>query len=333
MSDQNMQLNAVDVDVQLRELKALRWNSKVFGHYLASCHYDPESIRSIAPAPGEFQLAWQAPKFQDFRRAWFLDACQKLKVAPILHRKVWEEAYVLKCLESTGLLHPGSRGLGFGCGEEPFGSVFADRGVEVVVTDLDPGSQAANGWVKSRQHASNIETIYRPTLVSREKFDSLVTFEYLDMNRIPMDLAGQFDFCWSVCALEHLGSIQLGSQFVENSLAVLKPGGFAVHTTEFNYGSDAETIESGGTVLFRKKDLEALAQRVRDLGYRVFPVSFDLGSSPVDWFIDLPPYPGDPVLIDENLKALHLKLTIEGFPCTCFGMVMQRPDFDDGPGA
>lgn len=331
MPNQNTPWNPAPFEAQLRDLKAMRWNTKVFGHHLASCHYDPETIRSTEPLPGEFQLGWQAPKFEDFRKAWFLDACSQLKVAPILHRKLWEEAYVLKCLEATGLLRPGSRGLGFGCGEEPFASVFAARDVEVVVTDLDPVSQAAAGWVESQQHASSAENAYRPAMVSREKFDSLVTFEYLDMNRIPVELSGQFDFCWSVCALEYLGSIDLGSRFVEKSMLVLKPGGFAVHSTEFNYGSDEETIDKGGTVLFRKRDLMALAQRLRDLGYKVYPVSFDLGSSPVDWFIDVPPFPGDPAFTDANLKAIHLKLTIEGFPCTCYGMVIQRPGQQAAP--
>jgi SAM-dependent methyltransferase len=232
---------------------------------------------------------------------------------------------VLKCLESANLLRPGSRGLGFGCGEEPFASAFAARGVEVVVTDLDPRSQAATGWVQNNQHASSAEKVYREELVSRAKFDSLVTFQYLDMNRIPLELSEQFDFCWSVCAMEHLGSIDLGSKFVENSMAVLKPGGFAVHTTEFNYSSNDDTIENGGTVLYRKRDIEALAQRMRQLGHFVYPVSFEVGSTPVDWFIDVPPYPGDAGFLDGNLKALHLKLMIEGFPCTCYGMVIRRP--------
>jgi hypothetical protein len=117
----------------------------------------------------------------------------------------------------------------------------------------------------------------------------------------------------------------LGSQFVENAMALLKPGGLAVHTTEFNYSSDEETIDNGATVLFRKKDIEALAQRLQMRGYKVFPVSFDVGSSPVDWFIDVPPYPGEAGFFDANLRALHLKLMIEGFPCTCYGMVIQRP--------
>jgi hypothetical protein len=199
------------------------------------------------------------------------------------------------------------------------------------MTDLDPKRQAAAGWVASSQHASSIETAFRPALVSRVKFDSLVTFQYLDMNQIPPGLAGQFDFCWSVCAMEHLGSIELGIKFFESSMAVLKPGGFAVHTAEFNFGSDEDTIEEGGTVLFRKKDFEDLARRLRGLGHRVFPLRFDLGSSPVDWFIDVPPYPGDPDFFDVQLRALHLRLMVEGYPSTCYGMVVQRADATSDP--
>ena len=41
------------------------------------------------------------------------------------------------------------------------------------------------------------------------RFDQLVTFRPVDMTAIPDDLAG-FDFCWSSCALEHLGSLAAG---------------------------------------------------------------------------------------------------------------------------
>ena len=86
-----------------------------------------------------------------------------------------------------------------------------------------------------------------------------VKLRSVDMNSIPDDIEG-YDFTWSACAFEHLGSIDKGLEFVKNSLKCLKPGGIAVHTTEFNASSDQNTLTSGPTVLFRKKDLELLGE-------------------------------------------------------------------------
>ena len=52
------------------------------------------------------------------------------------------------------------------------------------------------------------------------------------MNHLPDDLRG-FDFTWSSCALEHLGTLAAGADFVVAQMDCLRPGGVAVHTTEF----------------------------------------------------------------------------------------------------
>ena len=82
------------------------------------------------------------------------------------------------------------------------------------------------------------------------------------MNDISSDLSN-FDFCWSCCALEHLGSLSAGMRFIERSLDTLRPGGWAVHTTEFNIFSDVATIERGATVLYRQRDLRWLMEHLQ----------------------------------------------------------------------
>ena len=77
-----------------------------------------------------------------------------------------------------------------------------------------------------------------------DEFRRLVDFRYCDMNNISSDLH-EFDFCWSCCALEHLGSLSAGLRFIERSLDTLRPGGWAVHTTEFNLFSDAAQLRGG----------------------------------------------------------------------------------------
>jgi hypothetical protein len=106
----------------------------------------------------------------------------------------------------------------------------------------------------------------------------------------------------------------------------LKPGGIAVHTTEFNFHSDDETIDNWGTVLFRKRDFLKLYDRLKSLGAIVPEISFDVGQQPIDAFIDTPPYyPGQSDYYIESLKTPHLKLVIDGFPSTCYGISFQKP--------
>ena len=46
--------------------------------------------------------------------------------------------------------------------------------------------------------------------------------------------------------------------FVINSMRVLKPGGVAVHTTEFNLSSNDDTIEARDLCVYRRRDIELL---------------------------------------------------------------------------
>ena len=127
------------------------------------------------------------------------------------------------------------------------------------------------------------------------------------------DLTG-YDFCWSACAFEHLGSIEKGLAFVERSIDCLKPGGWAVHTSEYNYGSNTETIDHQDTVLFRRRDLEELAARLQAKGHRAAPFDFSMGNGLVEQYIDVMPYRDQP----------HLRMSLWGHPTTSVGVIVQR---------
>jgi hypothetical protein len=235
-----------------------------------------------------------------------------------LHRKVWEEAYVVNTLRSK--LKPGMKGIVFGVGEERLPSLFASYGCEILATDLNPNEEASQGWANTAQLGS-LDKIYKDDLVDRESFDLLVSFEYADMNNIGEHLHGQFDFCWTLCAFEHLGSIEKGLQFIENTGKLLKSGGISAHTTEFNYSQDDATIDNWGTVLFRKQDFESLAIRLSE--YALPTIDFNVGKNPIDSFIDMPPYAWHEGH-NEKLNHCHLKLMVDGFPTTCFGVSFQK---------
>ena len=78
--------------------------------------------------------------------------------------------------------------------------------------------------------------------------------------RSPDDIEPDFHFTWSSRYFEHLGSIDRGLAFIKEQMKCLRRGGVAVHTTEFNVGSNHETIDHEATVLFRRRDLQRLAR-------------------------------------------------------------------------
>ena len=267
-------------------IDSLSLNVKAMGYSLARSLAAalPPAVSSGARRVGlESKLSTQA----DVESDWFAHWCSELKIPFLYHRKLWELAYALQALFDHGMLDPGRRGLGFGSGTEPFASYFASRGVDVLITDLPQNDARAKAWSATNQHAS-IEKAYHGHLTSRQAFDRHVSYRDVDMNVIPDDLRN-FDFCWSLCAFEHLGTIRRGLDFVENALDVLRPGGVAVHTTEFNVNPLGPTTDNWATVLFQQQHIVKLAAALEAKGHKVARLNFDKGDRPLDYFIDVPP--------------------------------------------
>jgi 2-polyprenyl-3-methyl-5-hydroxy-6-metoxy-1,4-benzoquinol methylase len=240
-------------------------------------------------------------------RAW----CREMRLEPRMHRKEWEFAYILQVLEGAGVVRPGSRGLGFGVGLEPIPAVLASRGCEVTVTDLAPEEARGLGWAAMSERG--LAELNQAGICPADEFVRRVRWRPVDMNAIPAELRrGGFDFVWSSCALEHLGSIAQGQAFVLNSLECLKPAGVAAHTTEFNLSSNVLTASRQPTVLFRRCDVVgALARcRVRGWASTFNPCS---GHDQLDRAFDLPPYDG----------LVHLKLLIGRYVSTSIGMALR----------
>jgi SAM-dependent methyltransferase len=204
------------------------------------------------------------PLASDFLKE-MLSFARALNLSIMLHRKIWGFAFIEHHLMAQRAIRPLSRGLVFGVGTEKLPSLFAARGCEIVATD-GPSEVVSPDWAKTNQFSGDREKLFDPAVVDREVFERSVRFEVCDMNAIPSHFRG-FDFCWSSSALEHLGDLEAGLRFIENSLRCLKPGGVAVHVLEYNLSSNEETTRAGDTCLYRARDVDDLAGRLLDAGH------------------------------------------------------------------
>ena len=253
----------------------------------------------------------QACTFEQVQSPGYKDWCERLRVPPATHRKLWEWCYIMQSLQVAGMIQPGRRGLGFGVGVEPLTPYLAAQGCTILATDLPASASASVPWSETGQHAALLADLNRDGLCPDDEFHARVQFEAVDMNAIP-DTFRDFDFAWSSCAMEHLGDLQAGMTFLERQLQCLKPGGVSVHTTEYNVSSNDATLVDGHSVLYRRRDLEDLVVRMRDAGHDM-RITFAAGNAPEDLHVDSVPF-----------TNLHLRVHTEGFVHTSFGLIIRR---------
>ena len=252
-------------------------------------------------------------KAKDWQTQWFNRWVDELKEPARFHRKQWEFIYVMQALWERGCIQKGKKGLAFAVGSEPLPSIFANYECEILATDIFPEEGAAMGWTTGDQLCFGIDSLNKRGLCTDDILRRYVSYKAVDMNNIPADLRG-FDFNWSSCSFEHLGSIDKGLDFLVNQLDTLKPGGWAVHTTEFNISSEDKTLDSGDTVIFRRSDLEDLARRLRREGHYVEPFDYSLGGLPEDFDVDVFPHQ----------QIHHLKLQLNEFVVTSIGLIIRK---------
>ena len=234
----------------------------------------------------------------------------------LIHRKPWEWVYITMCLEHAGMLQEGKRGIGFAVGKEPLPCYFASKGVEILATDLSVENEKSKAWISGDMNAAgDISQLYFKHMCTIEQFRNKVSYIDLDMNHMPGELGG-YDFCWSSCAIEHVGNLELSKTFLKNMLNVLKPGGIAIHTTEFNLSSNESTIEHGDSVIYRKVDIEEYVTWCRKQGHDI-EVSFVRGCEEDDMYVDIkPPFQLNP--------QVHLCLEIGGYVSTSFAIIVKK---------
>jgi len=235
----------------------------------------------------------------------------------VMNRKAWEFVFITQALYERGMLATGKKGLGFAVGKEPLPALFAKYGCEIIATDIDCSTETGKVWVNTNQHSGNsLNNLYKADICDRDIFYKNVSFKSLDMNAIPDDFT-DYDFCWSSCAFEHLGSIEKGKQFIYNMIKCLKPGGIAVHTTEYNLSSYCGGLDNTLYVVFGQQDFEEMRNTLIAQGHYVEDLDFRLGNYGEENYIAYPPY-----------KNPHFKLFINDcdkeYISTSFGLIIKK---------
>lgn len=311
--------------IERREAALLQWTVKALGTELVERHYAAGRAGHAAPlpeAPVRIGLGSRTCRQSDIEHPWLRHWCRAIGTVPFYHRKLWEDAFVLQALWEAGMLAPGRRALGFAVGREPLPAVLASRGVEVLATDLPAGDERARVWVETDQHGVGLDALHRPHLQPRPEFEAMCRFRAVDMAAIPAELRrGGFDMLWSACALEHLGTLEAGMDFVVAAMECLRPGGVAVHTTEYNLDPAGETLERGPAVLYQRPHLEALAARLAAAGHRMLPLDEAEATGALDRYVDLPPYDDTRAGLG-RVQPPHLRLSVGGFAATSAGIVV-----------
>jgi hypothetical protein len=250
-------------------------------------------------------------KQRDFDQSWFSAWKSRLAYPNSMHRKQWEQIWVTQSLHERNVLAAGKAGLGFGVGDEPLVPLFASFGCKITATDAPP-DPSNSLWADTKQYTAEKSSLANERLCPSKIFEKNVSFEFVDMRKIPKHIRG-FDFAWSVCSMEHLGSIEAGLKFLEDSMECLKPGGFGIHTMEYNLSSNGETWDGGLVSIYRRSDIDQIISRLWIRGHAVVPVNWETRTGAADDITDSPPYTGTP----------HLRLWLGPHKATSLGLIIE----------
>jgi SAM-dependent methyltransferase len=153
----------------------------------------------------------------------------ELRETPRFHRKQWESAMIFLALKEQGKLDSDRLGLSMGGGKELIAYALAPRTRQLVVTDL---YDINTGWDCAK--TDDPDTYIRhnkPFSVDDAKLKAL----RMDMRDLKF-ADNTFDFCYSTCAVEHIGETADFFRHFNEVALVLKDDGVYVFTTEFLFG-------------------------------------------------------------------------------------------------
>jgi SAM-dependent methyltransferase len=149
----------------------------------------------------------------------------ELREVPRFHRKQWEFAMIFHALQALGKLGEDKIGLSMGGGKERIAYALAPHVRQLVITDL---YETETTWDCARTDDPD-EFIRRnkPFPVDDAKLKAL----RMDMRELHFP-DRTFDFCYSTCAVEHIGGREDFVKHFNEVARVLKDDGVYVFTTE-----------------------------------------------------------------------------------------------------
>jgi hypothetical protein len=302
------QPNINDLWRATKDIEILRLSVKALGYELARALEPRLQAIPVDPPRVVGLLSKPATQF-DLETRWCRGWCAELHERPRYHRRIWEFAYVLQALLEGDALAPGAKVLALGAPEPAMLSYLALKNVRSVVS----GPQAPRP---------------RHDLVDQAVFNGNVQHKPASDGQLTKGHSG-FDACWSVGQACAMGSIRAGMDFILQSMATLKPGGLAVHLFDFNYADDDRTIDNWSSVLFQRRHIEALTAELKAAGHAPAKLDLHVGHQPMDRFIDPPPFDtGQTEAFDrlwrDGWQAAHLKVAMDGFAVTSFGVICRR---------
>ncbi len=204
----------------------------------------------------------------------FAEITAAMGLANTRGRTLWERAWVVSVLASSGLIAPGRRVLVLEPGTDRVPAVLGARGMEVIAAFAEAPDAAALEAQRSR--------LFFPEAIHDEEFNGLVRATQLAPRAIGSAPEGVVDACWSIGLPHRLGSVAAALDCFADSLVPVRPGGLALHVFDLNIASDEETPEQPGLVLLRRRDMEALAERLIATGHSVLPLTTHPGTDPLD---------------------------------------------------
>jgi SAM-dependent methyltransferase len=192
---------------------------------------------------------------------------EALRETPRFHRKQWEFARIFVALDQTGVLGESSVGLALGAGRERLMYAVAPRVRHLLATDL---YGADSDWPDaSCDDLAAFVQANKPFPMDETRLTAL----RMDMRAL--ELGDEvIDFCYSSCAVEHIGAFDDFRRHLREVARVLKSGGVYAFTTEFHFGE--ELIAHPGNYLFPASVLDELVAGsglvpVTDVDARIAP--------------------------------------------------------------
>jgi len=165
------------------------------------------------------------------------------------HRKQWEFGMIFLTLKKFGFLSENKKGLSLGSGNERILYSIANHVNKLVITDLyDKNTE----WDCARTGDPDyLIKSNKPFPVDNNKLQAI----RMDMRSLEFD-NDTFDFCYSSCAIEHIGGYDDFLKHLNEVYRVLKEDGIYVLTTELLFGE--KTIEDPHNFYFVKEYLDKL---------------------------------------------------------------------------